>query len=165
MGSAQPRELRPRTDGWVEIPTGDLLERLGLRTIAVSAWQRGPACAISALELAEYPDGNGFGPQWHVSVSRMGKRPKWNDVRATLRAFGIVTDAEEDNHHPGNARHFWVPLDPARRVECQCKADEDLVVDPDGYVWTNPKDGACRGCEFSALIGKPCPLHPEVRHA
>ena len=165
MGSA-PRELRPHTDGWRSIPVKEaaaVLRRPNI--IAVSAWQRGPTCVISALELAEYPDGNGFGPQWHVSVSRLGKRPKWNDVRATLRAFGIVTDAEEDNHHPGNARHFWVPLDPARRVECQCKADEEVVVDRDGYVWTNPKDGTCRGCEFSQLIGKVCPLHPEARHA
>jgi hypothetical protein len=164
MGSAQPRELLPRTHGWVEIPTGDMLERLGFRAIAVSAWQRGPACVISALELAEYPDGNGFGPTWHVSVSRLGKRPKWHDVRGALRAFGIVTEAEEDNHHPGSARHFWVPLDPARRAECQCNVDEAVVVDRDGYVWTNPKDGSCRGCEFTRLTGKACPLHQEARH-
>lgn len=160
----QPRELLPCTPGWREIPTGAWGD--GWRSlpsvISVSAWQRGPACAISALELAEYPDGNGFGPQWHVSVSRMGKRPKPHDVRGVLRAFGIVAICEEDNHHPGSARHFWVPVDPVRRVTCQCKEDEDLIVEPDGYVWTNPKDGSCRGCEFARLIGKACPFHPEA---
>ena len=37
-----------------------------------------------ALELAELPDRSGTGPQWHVSVSRLGKRPRPADVRAAL---------------------------------------------------------------------------------
>ncbi len=71
-----------------------------------------------------------------------------------------MVGAEEDNHHPGNARHFWRPLDPSHRVDCECKEDEVLVTDADGYRWTNPQDGEpCRGCDFESLTGKPCPLH------
>lgn len=152
------RERLPLLPGWVEIRG----ERPA--AISISAWQRGPTCVISALELAELPDGAGVGPQWHISISRCGKRPKEHDIRRAQRAFGFV-GGEEDNHHPGNARHFWIPVDPAHRVDCQCKEDETTVVDGDGYTWTNPKEGPCRGCEFARTIGKPCPLHQSVEAA
>lgn len=104
------------------------------------------------------------GPQWHISITLKGKRPKPNHVRAVLRDFGMV-GAEEDNHHPGNARHFWIPCDPTRRVDCECKATEVIVVDPDGYTWTNPTPESgegCRGCEWARAPlarGKACPIH------
>lgn len=130
--------------------------------VSSSGWESGPIRVLSALELAELPDGSGeYGPQWHVSISARGKRPKDHHVRRALRAFAMV-GAEEDNHHPGNARHFWLPVDPTRRVDCECKAEEATVVEPDGYTYTNPHDPErCRGCEFQRLMGKPCPLHSE----
>lgn len=84
-------------------------------------------------------------------------------MRRALRAFGMVA-AEQDNHHPGNACHFWMPLDPSKRVDCECKNDEVVVTDKDGYQWTNPHDAAeCRGCDFARLpTGKPCPIHSNV---
>lgn len=131
-------------------------------TVSASRWQRGSVIAISALEVVELPGGDGAaGPTWHLSVSRMGRRPKARDIEHALRDFGLV-GAEEDNHHPGNARHFFQPVDPAFRGICECKTNEDVVVDPDGYTWTNPKANAvegCRGCEFERLRGKPCPVH------
>lgn len=152
------QERRPTLPGWVPVPG----LRAGGLVLAISAWQRGPTCVISALEEAELPDGTGAGPQWHVSVSRAGKRPGPNDVQAAQRAFDM-RKAEEDNHHPGVARHFWLPVDPAHRVDCECKESEVLVTEPDGYRWTNPRQGAgpCRGCELSRLVGQPCPLHPQ----
>lgn len=129
--------------------------------LSLSAWQSGPIVVLSALELAEPPDKQGDPiPQWHISVADVGKRPGPKHVRRALRAFGLV-GAEEDNHHPGTARHFWMPVDPARRVACECKADEDVIVEPDGHRWTNPREGEgpCRGCSFEKLSGKPCPLH------
>jgi hypothetical protein len=125
-----------------------------------SVWESGPVRVISTLDMATLPDGSGIiGPQWHISIARRGKRPHATDVRRTLRAFRMV-GAEEDNHHPGNARHFWVVCDPAKRVDCECKEDEVLVTDADGYRWTNPAEGEpCRGCEFQSLTGKSCPLH------
>ena len=114
---------------------------------------------ISTLDMAEAPDGSGeMIPQWHISISNLGKRPSQLVVDVALKAFEMV-GAEEDNHHPGNARHFWMPIDPERRVDCECKTDETVIQDPDGYTWTNPKDGSCRGCDLSRAIGKPCPLH------
>jgi hypothetical protein len=124
----------------------------------------GRAFVVSALELADYPDGSGVrGPQWHLSISGRGKhgrveRPDEKRVRQVLRDFGLE-GAEEDNHHPGHARHFWLPVDLARRVTCECKETEETIVEPDGYRWTNPTDGGCRGCELEVLIAKPCPIH------
>lgn len=128
--------------------------------LSVSRWSYGPIVVISALEDAEYPDGQGRGPQWHVSISRNGRRPSVADVRKALRSFRMV-GSEEDNHHPGVARHFWLPVDPSHRVDCQCKVDEEIIVEGDGYTWTNPREigEACRGCEYAAKWGKTCPLH------
>jgi hypothetical protein len=68
--------------------------------------------------------------------------------------------SEEDNHHPGIARHFWMVVDPARRVDCECKVGETVVKEPDGYKWSNDP-GACRGCDYARTFpGHPCPLHP-----
>jgi hypothetical protein len=128
--------------------------------LACSAWVSGHVAVISSLTMAEMPDGRGdVGPQWHISITRKRRRPHDTDVRRALRAFRMV-GAEEDNHHPGNARHFWLPVDPSRRVDCECKTDEATIVEADGYRYTNPHDPAeCRGCELQALIGKACPLH------
>lgn len=158
-------ERRPRAGlGWEPQPGArvlDSMRREGLLVVALSVWQYKATRVISALEVAEYPDGKGDGPQWHLSFSRAGRRPGDHDLRRVQRAFGLVGLVfDEDNHHPGVARHLWVPVDPAHRVACQCKTDERTVVEPDGYRWTTPKDGPCSGCEFAALVGKPCFLHP-----
>lgn len=127
--------------------------------LSVSWWSLGKVFVCSALENAELPDRSGVGPQWHISISRSGVRPSATDVAKALRAFGMV-GSEEDNHQPGVARHFWLPVDPAHRVDCECKEDEDTIVEPDGYRWTNPNNGEpCRGCEFQQQFGKPCPVH------
>ncbi|MDQ3276599.1 MAG: hypothetical protein M3Q39_16610 [Actinomycetota bacterium] len=52
-----------------------------------------------------------------------------------------------------------LPVDPDRRVDCECKLDEQTIVEADGYQWTTPADGPCRGCEFELTIGKPCTIH------
>jgi hypothetical protein len=113
---------------------------------------------ISTRVLAVYPDSEGIGLQDHVSISCAQHRPSVRQVTIALAAFGMV-GTEEDNHHPGIARHFWRAVDPAHRVECQCKSSELTVVDRN-YAWTNPVVGSCRGCEYVALSGRPCPLHP-----
>ena len=134
---------------------------------SASRFRRGKLVVVSSLDMAALPDGSGeTGPQWHVSLSLKAHRPKDNLVRAVLRDFDMV-GAEEDNHHPGNARHFWIPCDPARRVDCECKATETVVVELDGYTWTNPTPESgegCRGCEWAAGLGrgKPCPVHGAV---
>lgn len=157
---ADLRELLPPPSDWLENPRNPALPMLRAECSAVSVWASGPVVVISSLQNADLPDGAGVGLQWHVSISRQGKRPKDTDVRRALRAFGMV-GAEEDNHHPGNARHFWRPVDPQHRVDCQCKESEQTIAESDGYTWTNPREGAgaCRGCEWSGVMGKPCPVH------
>lgn len=152
----EQRERQPSGREWQPRPVPQAA--LAAEPLAVSCWASGPIFVISSLVDAELPDGSGTGLQWQLSLSLHGKRPKPHHVRRTLRAFGIV-GAEQDNHHPGVALHFWVPLDPSARVECQCKSDEDVIVEPDGYTWTNPKEGECRGCELERISGKRCPLH------
>jgi hypothetical protein len=156
-----PRERQPNGGEWLPVPVN---AELRAQSVSVSAWQSGPIRVISSLTRADAPDGSGPTMQWHVSVSNNGKRPKPHHLRRALRAFSLV-GSEEDNHHPGNARHFWLPLDPSKRVDCECKTDEVVVVDPDGYKWTNPHEAAkCRGFEFAREPhGRPCPIHSEAR--
>lgn len=152
MATSPTRERHPAAAGWTRVsaaPAG-----------TGSVWRSGPITVVSTLDQAELPNRSGIGPQWHVSITRKGTRPHATDVRRALRAFRMV-GAEEDNHHPGAARHFWVVCDPAHRVSCECKEDEVTVTDPDGYRWQNPEDAAeCRGCEWERMTGKPCRLHP-----
>lgn len=146
------RELRPDPLIWTEVAWP------GPRNFAhASAWVLGPIMVLSELAVAEYPDGSGEGPQWLVSISAGGKRAKPKQIRRALRAFGME-GAEQDNHHPGNVRNYWRPVDETKRVDCQCKTDE-TIDERDGYTWTNPVEGQCRGCELETLLGRPCPLH------
>lgn len=162
------REKRPRGRQWIEVrdPVG-ARAREHDAIVARSTWTDGRVLVVSALELAELPGGDGArGPQWHVSISRGGgKHAKPHEVRSALRAFGMV-GSEEDNHEPGCARHFWLPVDPAYRGVCECKTDEDQVVtvrDGQRHVWSNAKDPAeCRGCVYAAKFGPPCPIHGAV---
>lgn len=73
-------------------------------------------------------------PSVQLSISDKGWRPSDDVCRAALADFGLE-GAEEDNHSPGRARHFW--LDEGRTVQpdCECKATEETVVEPDGYRW------------------------------
>jgi hypothetical protein len=158
------REKRPRRNqGWMEMPCPR--EARWATTLTASAWAKGAVRVISEMCNAELPGASGAsGPTWHISVSRLARRPHDRDVEHALRDFGL-TGAEEDNHHPGNARHFFLVIDPAFRGLCECKTTEDVIVDPDGYEWTNPKEfdpEGCRGCEHARLLGargKPCPIH------
>lgn len=166
MSSATTTEQRPRGGGWHRLNGPATIP--GVEVLSLSWWTDRTVMVCSALENADYPAGGGRGPQWHLSVSLVMRptpttRPGRPEVRRTLRAFDLV-GAEEDNHHPGIARHFWRPVDPARRVGCECKATEKVITERDGYRWTNPTDGPCRGCEISQLTGVACPLHTEAAH-
>lgn len=121
-------------------------------------WHKGGLVVISELIHGELPDGDGKGWQWLVSVSLKGRRANGRQARRALRAFDML-EAEEDNHGPGNARSFFLVVDPARRVACQCKTDETTHRDPDGYKWTTPANGPCSGCEYAPITGRSCPIH------
>ncbi len=160
----QTRERRPPAcTGWREVHVPKLCEGV----VAASAWVYGKIRVISSLNIMQMPDNPAeTGLQWHISVSRNGRRPSDVDVLKARRAFHMKA-AEEDNHHPGGARHFMLVCDPARRIDCECKETEEVIVDKGGYKWTNPKDpAACRGCAYALMTDgkKPCPLHPTADH-
>ncbi len=152
-----PKAKRPAPHtGWTE------MEPTVAKGYVLLPWQNGKICVISTIDLAELPRQNGVvGPQWHISISQyaspQNKRPTFEQTRKALRAFRMV-GAEEDNHHPGWARHFFMPVDPSARVGCECKEDELMVTEKDGYAWSNAKS-ECRGCVFEVVTGKPCSIH------
>lgn len=74
-----------------------------------------------------------------VSVSFRGKRPSDWQCKRALELNGLPTDIEEDNHLPGITRSFfWV--EGVENGVCECKTDETVVVEPDGYVWSKTKE-------------------------
>jgi len=152
------------TEGYVRLKhdvRAQLAQTMQSPPLAASAWQKGDVRVISAVEIAEYPDKSGEnGPQWHISITLKGvQRASDRQVHAVLKAFRMPR-TEEDNHHPGAARHYWCSINPAHRVDCECKVDEAMVREPDGYTWSNDVDVTkCRGCEWQRLFGKPCPVH------
>lgn len=77
-------------------------------------------------------------PSVQLSISVRGGRPSDDVIRGVLADFALE-GAEEDNHSPGIARHFW--LDDGRTVqpECECKQVEETVVEQDGYRWQREK--------------------------
>lgn len=155
---------------------GELLPIRGFsrRKIATprrSAWvSHDGLIVISGLENADLP-GSGNpptpGPQWLISVSlpRPGSKERCN---VTDEHLARVVDCfampayDEDNHHPGIARHLWCPVDPAYQQACECKVTEISIVEPSGYTWTT-EDGACRGCEYQQMFGLPCTVHDALR--
>lgn len=162
---AATRERRPTSPEWLEFsPPLHLVQ--DPNTHAISMWRRGAVCVISTLITTELPGEDATGLTWHTSISRLGKRPKARDVEHLLRDFGLV-GAEEDNHHPGGVRNFFMPLDPSKRRDCECKTTEEIITERDGFTWTNPRgpsQGPCRGCELETIRGWPCPIHRRERN-
>lgn len=124
-----------------------------------SAWRsHDQLYVLSTLEISYLPGTDKVpGPQWHISVSRAPNRSTPADVARVVAGFAMPA-FDEDNHHPGIARHLWCPVDPAYRTACECKITETLIVDGD-YAWTNDETEQCRGCHLQGLTGAPCPLH------
>lgn len=91
-------------------------------------------------------------PQYQVSVSTLNvdlarprRRATDEECAYVLAAFGMV-GAEEDNHEAGVARHFWRLCDvaPDAEMPCDCKETDEIVVEPDGHVWSRPRAGVVR---------------------
>ena len=151
-------EKEPRSAGWKRI--GEIQNRYGRALL----FERGRFRALSTLDEMELPQSGGkVGPTWHVSVSRRGRRrPTPAELRPILRDFDML-DAEEDNHMPGRARHFFLPVDPRYRGVCDCKETEETLVEADGFRWQNATDGSrCGGCAFEEISGKPCEIHSRL---
>lgn len=116
---------------------------------------------VSTLDVIENakagPDVGGTHLEWHVSVSRQRWRyiPRGlaqpehatdDDCKRALDAFRMRGCFEDNHARPngaaGNARNFWLAVDPAHRIDCECKETEELIVLPDGYTFTRPRKTA-----------------------
>ncbi len=157
MSGGEKYPLRGR---WEKDVAASELHRRARGTTSV--FRLGTALVISNLLDMEAPDGSGDSiAQWHVSVSDYGHRPSPKLIEQVRRDFGMQ-QAEIDNHHPGVAVHLMLVVDPARRVDCECKVGEQIVTEPDGYQWSNDTK-ECRGCSYERTFGRPCPLHSKTR--
>lgn len=127
---------RPISAGWTRLPDPHKAITLGYTGEAYEFSANG-LYVISAVEVAKDPDGIDKGPEYHVSISRHGKRCTSADALWVLSQFDML-DAEEDNHVPfGIVRNFWRPVaDSLVGIECACKKDEPAIVEDKGdYVW------------------------------
>lgn len=123
---------------------------------------------ISSLDVMFLP-GTGdteTGPTWLISVSKNGVRCSDADLHRVSEAFEMPA-FDEDNHYPGISRALFCPVDERYRSACECKVNETVVVEPDGYTWTTDPAKGCRGCdleEFGRRIGRrmPCPIHAQA---
>ena len=103
-------------------------------------WQSGQFRALSSLVNIE----DGHQPphyEWVVSFSQQSRQPLTNkQVAQCLRDFDAL-DFEEDNHDPGIARKFFLPVEHKYRKPCPCK-DERMIALGDYVYSTTDKEGA-----------------------
>jgi len=131
------RPLAPRSPAWRCF--GDVSTQLGLGYPAfLYEHSLARLRVISAVEVAIDKDGHSNGPEYHLSVSRFGRRRcSSSEARMALTAFAM-DGAEEDNHVPsGKVRNYWRPVNENLiGRECECKATENAIREDGGdYVW------------------------------
>lgn len=130
-----PRSPQPKGNAWALRScfsvNGEIVHKWANGAIiACASWHTGATSKNTGLIVATR----------QVSVSVADDRPSDDVVRGVLADFGIE-GAEEDNHSSGVARHFWLDEGQTVQPECECKATEETVVEPDGYRWQRPKGG------------------------
>lgn len=117
----------------------------------------------------------GFGDQREkLCVAAVMTRPRYVGIGHSTQRF-----AKNGARHAGHTRTAsdkgppsrvmgWMPSE--RTVinagvgTSQCKATEIVVREPDGYTWTTPRNGPCRGYMslVRSLTGRLCPLHGQL---
>lgn len=128
---------RPTISGWDQGPKPPAWVSLGYEA---EIWRHAETklCVISAVEVAKDDDSIDRGPEYHISISKDGrKRCSSYEARQVLKQFGM-DGAEEDNHVPsGVVRNFWRPVaENLVGLECACKEEEPAIVEDKGdYVW------------------------------
>lgn len=125
-----PAARAPSDPRWRQIP---------FPNPCIRAFQRGRVRVLSQIASMDAPDGSGDAlDTWLVSVSEIGCSMPNDETMARVRRDFSMDNAEEDNHEPGRARKLFLVVDPSRRVECECKTDERVIVREDGYRYTQP---------------------------
>lgn len=117
---------RPVSGNWIyqgEFRFGHIYDRLdGMRV-------------ISSVDTID--EGHDKGPNWHVSVSKAGARCTHEEAVQVLSDFGAV-GFDEDNHLPGQARHFWLNIEKHLQRTCPCKENEKPTIEGD-YTYREDK--------------------------
>ncbi len=132
--------------GWVELTPPPAWVTLGFEGRSFGHLERG-LFVISAVEVASDLGDLQKGPEYHVSISRNGRRCSSADAQQVLLDFDLES-AEEDNHTPSAiARNWWRPVaEHLVGIECHCKASEPKIVEDKGdYIWRGVPGGSSHG--------------------
>lgn len=91
-----------------------------------------PTYKLTVISAVEVPDKD-IGAEYHVSVSKNGRRCSAVEAQFAIVQFGMQ-DAIEDNHS-GIIRSFWMPVaDDKKGIDCECKDSETPVTQGD-FTW------------------------------
>lgn len=125
---------RPKGDAW------RFYRQFHAHGFPVDIWLCGDLSVCSSREPLEDKRTGLVLPTFQVSVSKNRARPDDEAVRSALADFDME-GADEDNHSPGIARHFWL-IDDGRtkQPECECKETEETIVEPDGFKWQKERN-------------------------
>jgi hypothetical protein len=134
----------PKTEGWQVATWWELPKEadLGYPIVAYEHISSGLFC-LSAVEVANEPGQPELGAEYHLSISRHGKRCTSSDAAFALHAFDLE-DAKEDNHVPnGFVRNYWRPVaDNLSGYECKCVDEEPAMKEDKGdFVWRGVSNG------------------------
>lgn len=140
---------RPWRSAWARVEDVAIHAPDGRTLKLTNRWlnARAGLLVVSSVDHAEFRGVKR--PQYHVSISVVQdaapgafgfRRPNDLEVAMVLRDFGMV-GAEEDNHEPGRARHFWrlCQASPDEAMGCECKETEEVVVEADGHRWSRER--------------------------
>lgn len=101
-------------------------------------WQKGQYRALSSLVYLD----DGHQPlhwEWVVSFSKSSRERLSNvEIAQCLKEFD-ASDFYEDNHEPGIARKFWLPVEYQYRTACPCK-DETVKAEGEFIYSTTDKE-------------------------
>lgn len=147
----------PKWRGWVEqrVRATELLAATARVCFARSWWQRGKVQVVSVLAIFN----TALGAEWKVALRRTtDSRASPSDLARVLRDFRM-TGAEECNPYPSAWRTFYASVEPGRR-RSSLPTTERVITEADGYRWSTPLDGPCRGCMYAlAFPAVPCSVH------
>jgi len=118
---------RPKHDSW------RLVRKLeNLDGGIVECWLH--SSGISVLSSVEAPE-KILGAEYHVSVTKNGKRCTSNEGNFAIKAFDME-GADEDNHTL-IARNYWRPVaDNLAEHVCECKKTEPkIVMDKGDFIY------------------------------
>jgi hypothetical protein len=123
---------RPAGKGWKPFKVNGPAAETGC---TVEGWYH--ESGLTVISAVEAPEPDTIGAEFHISISKCGRRCDSMEAQWVLRQFG-VPEAKEGNHVPhGIARNFWRPVaDRLAEYECPCQDSEPAIVEGKGdYVW------------------------------